>query len=198
MKPLLFRTRRGFTLVELILAGALSMIVFSALLSVQQHVLVQRQRHSRAQKFSADAAYAVDCIKQSLRSASVVTEPEPAGGTGRLSGYENVNPLDLSSPLTAASPQKYFLYCFDPAAGALYKYSGAYPPAATFTAFYCGKPPGDSQERDTVINGFENAQVTYEFLRDTRNTNVLTLRYSFRYDADHIRGSTAFAIQKSL
>lgn len=189
--------RGGFSLVELVLAGALALLVFAALLSVQTTVITRQQKEWRSSKFSTDALYAVEHIKNSLVRASVLVDPGSGAISSRLFGYINVNPDD-GSALIKAAEQKYFLYCFSSDAGALYEYSGTYPPGLTLTPFYCGKPPEPGQTREILAGGLKNASVDYSFSRDPRNSNMVVISYSMSCGGVKISGNTAVSLQKSL
>lgn len=192
------KVRSGFSLVEVIIAGGLSTFLFIALLSLQKTVLLAQQKDRRIRKLSSDSLYAIELIKSTMRRASVLVEPCINGSSDRLFGYVNVNPLDLSGRLVQVEPQEYFLYCFDQSSGAVYKYTGGYPPTLSFEPFYCGKPPGASQTREMVAGGMENAVVNYFFLRDPDNSAVINISYSFTIAGDTVAGDTAVSIRKSL
>ena len=193
------RSRRGFSLVEMIIAGALVCVVMIAILSLQSFVLRGQQREWRMRKISGDAVYAVESIKGALRPASVIIEPAADGmPSGRLLAYINVDPSDMAGRLNQAAQQTYFLYCFDSASGELYKYSGAFPVPLSFTSFYCGKPPDGSTAKELVIGGFVNALVTYSFSRSSQNSNAVILEYSIKYHDEEFKGYTAMGVQKSL
>ena len=189
--------RPGFTLTELVIAGALSGLVFMALLAVQKSVLFSQQNEWRARKLTVDSLYALEAIKSSLRLASIIVEPELNGASDRLFGYSNVNPQDHSK-LVQSEPQEYFLYCFDSTHGTLYKYQGRYPPAQTFLPFYCGKPPEETQNREILAGNMEAAAVTYLFSRSQSNSNIVNITYRLSYNTQKVEGYTAASIQKSL
>lgn len=191
------KLRAGFSLAELVIAGALTGAVFMALLAVQKSVLLSQQKEWRARKLSADALYALEAMKSSMRRVSVIVDPEIDGSSDRLFGYINVNPADQSK-LTQGAPQEYFLYCFDSSTGTLYKYTGGYPPALTFFPFYCGKPPESSQTRETLAGGLQNALVSYLFLRTHSNSNIVNVNYSLSYNGERVSGDTSISVQKSL
>ncbi len=193
------RSRRGFSLIEMMIASTLVCGVAIAILSLQSFVLRGQQKEWRMRKISGEAIYAMESIKSALRPASVIIEPAADGvPSGRLLAYVNVDPGDMAGRVNQAAQQTYFLYCFSRASGKLYKYSGSYPPARSLTSFYCGKPPGRSTTRETVISGFVNAIVTYSFTRGSRNSNAVNIDYSIKYNYEEFKGYTTIGVQKSL
>lgn len=193
-----FCNRGGFSVLELLIAMLLSGGIFMAMLSVQKAVLNAQQREWRTRKLSADSLYALEAIKRSLRGASVLVEPAQGGSSGRLYGYINVNPDDLSARLVSDLPQEYFLYCFDSSSGTLYKYSGGYPPAWTFRSFYCGAPAERTQTREVLAGDMRNALVSYLFLRSATNSNLVNILYSLSYNSVKVTGDTSVSLQKCL
>lgn len=191
--------RCGVSLLELVIVSGILSILMMALLALQGFVVKVQQKHFRMRKMTEEVVVSLESIKKSMRSASVIVEPAPLGiASKRLMCYCNVNPSDMYSRVVASAPQTYFLYCFQNTEGILYKYSGSYPPASSFTPFWCGKPASKAQSREIVINGLRNATVEYYFTRDSKNSNAVNVDYHIWAQGDQIRGATGISVQKSL
>lgn len=198
MSLLTARSRDAFTLAELVIAMALSALLFVTLFSLQKSVMVAQRRQSTIRKLSADSVYALELMKGSVRSASVLAEPGRDEISERILGYINVNPADMTGRLVSGNPQTYFLYCYDRSAGALYKYSGIYPVPVGFSLFHCGAFPASRQARELLAGGLENVDVKYLFSRAATNRNAINISYSLSYGYQTVSGDTSISIQQGI
>lgn len=196
MSLLTRRMRGAFTLMELILALGLSTVLFVTLLSLVKSVIYAQRRESTMRKLSADSIYALELMKGSIRSASIIVQPAKGALSETVLGYINVNPADMSKMLPG-DPQTYFLYCYDPAAGALYKYSGAYPVPLSFSSFSCGNPAQSGQTRELLAGDLESAVVSYSFSRAAA-PNIINISYSLSHGGKTAGGETAVSVQQSI
>jgi len=192
------RPKGAFTLMELIIALGLSTVLFMTLLSLVKSVTYAQRRESTMRKLSADSIYALELMKGSLRSASVVIRPAKGALSETILGYINVNPADMTGKILSGNPQAYFLYCYDPSAGALYKYSGGYPVPLSFTSFTCGNPEQSGQTRELLAGGLELAVVKYLFSRTVAAPNVINIGYSLSYAGKTASGETAVSLQQGI
>lgn len=191
-------SRSGFSLVELIVALVLVSFLSMAIFELAKNVIFSYSKEWKIRKLSGDSVYTLENIKSSVRSASVLVEPVVGGSTSRLLGYINVDPADLSGRLAQTEPQSYFLYCFSQDNGAIYKYSGDYPPTITFNSFYCGKPAETGQSMEVMAGEMKNAAVSYLFLRDPENLNIVNINYTLSLGGATVTGDTSVSLQKSL
>lgn len=193
------RHRRGYTLVELIIASTLGFSAVLVMLSLESSVLRASAREFVARKLSSDMMYSLHLVRRDLQATSVISEPASDGvPTNRLLAYINVNPGDLSSRIVQAEEQQYVLYCFDSTLGNLYKYSGAYPPGLSFTPFTCGCAPTNTQNRDLLVSGLENAAVSFSFVRMAHNPNAVNILFRAAARGQEVSGYTAVNHQNSL
>ncbi|MDD2805390.1 MAG: prepilin-type N-terminal cleavage/methylation domain-containing protein [Elusimicrobiales bacterium] len=189
-------SRRGFTLVELIVASALSALVVMAILSLQTGVIGAQQRQIINSKLAGGAARAAEALKRDIRAASVIIEPAGAATANTLVGYANVNPLDLTTPLLSSEPAVYFKYCTDSTGTSFYRYSGTVPIPISFVPFVCGQAPASGQTREILISNA--ASLTYLFGIGAANKNVLEVSYLALSAKEKVSGSFRAQFQRGL
>ncbi|MBI3553303.1 MAG: prepilin-type N-terminal cleavage/methylation domain-containing protein [Elusimicrobia bacterium] len=134
--------RRGFSLIELLIAVSLAVVVMLAIVSVSTNMVRQHLQASHKGEVNGQTLAALDRMNKDIEGASYLFIPTTATPTGdTVGGCYNWEAKFQGSatggPLTNG-PITYFLYCVDATRfGNIYRWTGTVAscsPAPTYTA----------------------------------------------------------------
>lgn len=176
------RTSEGFTLVELVLAIALSAIVFVGLASVHGNFSIHQMANYRTVMIQNQASYAASLMRKDLGQADFLKSPPPAGGfADYLLGGMNVSHDGLSK-IVDTEPQTWFYYCVNGPEDErqLFRFTGPWPPPTAINppanpAACAALIPSQYTTKDTVA-GYPIGTVTFDggiFRRPPGQDNVV-------------------------
>lgn len=144
-------SRKGFTLIELVLATALGALVLIALTNLAEPLARAQARTTREQTAQAGVGAAMLWTNRALREASWIGSPRASGGASdRLEGCRNAapSPDGAGVALDPVRPARWFALCVKD--GRLYRHEGdGCPPA-----YSCGAGAADAFGSGAEGTGF--------------------------------------------
>jgi len=192
----------GFSLVELLVALAIGSIVLSAMMLAASFASRRQAVALHGLAVMGQEVLAIEALRASLRGASYIVSPSPAGRSYFLAGYTNADQSANFAPLLAGRPQGYFFFCTD--AGPprrFYRYSGPLgSPPKLMPPIICGQAGGESLAGDSL----NRLAPSFRFSRASDCGNVISVEYSLSTSsnpssaAQIIEGQTSVQTQAPL